>query len=182
MPRLPPVDMSPHTRLRATFCPGVGYSVVTFDQSHSSSSATSCARPVSVPWPISERAIRITQVLSGFTETHALISVPVFASAAPMNGMFIPSARPPAVEVTRNWRREGLFKERFFMSALLVAGGEMHGRADPLIRPAAADIGHRLVDLRVGRFRILLEQRRGGHDLARLAVAALRHVERRPGL
>src|SRR6266478_6553820 len=49
MPRLPPVEKSPHARLRATFWPGVGYSVVTFDQSHSSSSATSWASPVSVP-------------------------------------------------------------------------------------------------------------------------------------
>src|ERR1041385_2864388 len=49
MPRLPPVEKSPHTRLRATDWPGVGYSVVTFDQSHSSSSATSWASPVSVP-------------------------------------------------------------------------------------------------------------------------------------
>ena len=56
MPRLPPVEKLPHTRLRATLGPGVGYSVVTFDQSHSSSSATIWARPVSVPWPISERA------------------------------------------------------------------------------------------------------------------------------
>ena len=46
MPRLPPVEKSPQTRLRATLWPGVGYSVVTFDQSHSSSSATSWARPV----------------------------------------------------------------------------------------------------------------------------------------
>src|SRR5262245_42409795 len=40
MPRLPPVEKSPHTRFRAMLWPGVGYSVVTFDQSHSSSSAT----------------------------------------------------------------------------------------------------------------------------------------------
>ena len=46
MPRLPPVEKAPQTRLRATLSPGVGYSVVTFDQSHSSSSATSWARPV----------------------------------------------------------------------------------------------------------------------------------------
>ena len=58
MPRLPPVEKSPHTRLRATLWPGVGYSVVTFDQSHSSSSATIWARPVSVPCPISERVSR----------------------------------------------------------------------------------------------------------------------------
>ena len=65
MPRLPPVEKSPHTRLRATLWPGVGYSQVTFDQSHSSSSATSWQRPVSVPWPISERATRMTTVSSG---------------------------------------------------------------------------------------------------------------------
>ena len=41
MPRLPPVAMSRHTRLRARFWPGVGISVLTFFQSHSSSSATS---------------------------------------------------------------------------------------------------------------------------------------------
>ena len=74
MPRLPPVEKSPQARLRATLWPGVGYSVVTFDQSHSSSSATSWARPVSVPWPISERAMRITTVSSGRITTQTPIS------------------------------------------------------------------------------------------------------------
>src|ERR671923_2966236 len=72
MPRLPPVEKLPHTRLRATLWPGVGYSVVTFDQLHSSSSATICARPVSVPCPISDRAIRTTTVSSGRITTQAL--------------------------------------------------------------------------------------------------------------
>src|SRR2546430_17718077 len=81
MPRLPPVDISPHTRLRARFCPAVNCSVATFFQSHSSSSTTSWARPVSVPCPISERAIRITQVSLGFTNTQALISAPAAAAA-----------------------------------------------------------------------------------------------------
>src|SRR5258705_5230152 len=40
MPRLPPVEKSPHGRLRFTLSPGVGYSVTTLDQLHSSSSAT----------------------------------------------------------------------------------------------------------------------------------------------
>src|SRR2546429_6540978 len=109
MPRLPPVAMSPQTRLRARFCPGKTCSVATFFQSHSSSSATSCARPVSVPCPISERAMRITQVLSGLTTTQALTSVPaaVAACADPTNGSLNPSARPPpaAVELTMNLRR-----------------------------------------------------------------------------
>ena len=48
--------------------------MVTFDQSHSSSSATIWARPVIVPCPISERATRITTVSSGRMTTQALIS------------------------------------------------------------------------------------------------------------
>ena len=43
------------------------------------------------------------------------------------------------------------------------------------IGAAAADVaGHRIVDVGVGRMRIACEQRRRRHDLARLAVAALR--------
>src|SRR3989442_5203500 len=181
MPRLPPVDISPHTRLRARFCPAVNCSVATFFQSHSSSSTTSWARPVIVPCPISERAMRITQVSLGFTNTQALISVPAAAAvcAAALvrpKGRLKPSARPPpaaAAERRMNLRR--------FMSNL-PSSGQVDRRADALIGAAAADVGHRLVDVLVGRLRVLLQQRRGRHDLSRLAVAALRHVERRPRL
>src|SRR5882672_1972200 len=55
-------------------------------------------------------------------------------------------------------------------------GGAMDRLADFLVGPTATDIGHRLVDLGVGRRRGLLEQRYRSHDLARLAVAALRHL------
>src|SRR5260370_29288378 len=51
MPWLPVEVMLPQTRLRARFCPGVGNSVVTFDQSHSSSSATNWTRPLDVRYP-----------------------------------------------------------------------------------------------------------------------------------
>ena len=107
MPRLPPVEKLRHTRLRATFWPGVGNSVETFDQSHSSSSATSWARPVSVPWPISERAMRITTRSSGWMTTQALISrtAPATCASALPNGMPKPSERPPAAALTRNERR-----------------------------------------------------------------------------
>src|SRR5258705_9489676 len=204
MPRLPPVPISPHTRLRARFWPGVTKSVVTFFHPHSSSSATSWARPVSVPWPISERAIRIWHELSGLTTTHALTSVPGvaarFASAVPMNGRLNPSASPePAAAVlTMNLRRERLVALSlmiFFMIApsrlrfgfTVGAAGELlgrpvHARAHALIRSAAADVGHRFVDVLVARIRIFPQQRRGRHDLARLAIAALRHVEFQPRL
>ena len=130
MPRLPPVDMSPQTRLRARFWPGVIPSVTTFFQSHSSSSATSWARPVSVPCPISERAMRITQVSSGRITTQALTSVSpgaaLCATALPTpNGTLNPSARPPpaaAAEPTMNLRRESvtaLLRIVLFMADLL---------------------------------------------------------------
>src|SRR6266436_794802 len=192
MPRLPPVAMSPQTRLRARFCPGKTCSVATFFQSHSSSSATSCARPVSVPCPISERAMRTTQVLSVLTTTQALTSVPaaVAASADPMNGSLNPSASPPpaAAELTMNLRRERLVVlplSVFFMVVssgfLRHVSGHVHARADALVGAAAADVGHRRVDIGVARLRVFPDQSGGCHDLPRLAVAALRYVERRPG-
>ena len=126
MPRLPPVPISPQARLLARLRPGEMPSVVTFFQSHSSSSATSCARPVSVPCPISERAIRITQVSSGLIATQMLTSVaaPCALAGPTPNGTFNPSARPPpanAAEPTMNLRRVSfvLFsRTRLFMSNL----------------------------------------------------------------
>src|SRR3989442_3674467 len=184
MPRLPPVPISPQMRLRARFWPGVIDSVVTFFQSHSSSSATSWARPVRVPCPISERAMRITHVSSGLTTTQASTSTPaspaVFASADAPNGRRTPSARPPpAAAVPTMKRRREICP---FMSRLLSAGGHVHGRPDALIGAAPANVRHRVVDVLVGRLRLLLQQRRRRHDLPGLAIAALRAVERRPGL
>ena len=47
---------------------------------------------------------------------------------------------------------------------------------------AAADVAaHGVVDVGVGRLRVLLEQRRRRHDLAGLAIAALRHLQLDPG-
>src|SRR5204862_1509532 len=98
------------TRLRARFWPGVMESVETFFQSHCSSSATSWARPVRVPCPISVRAMRIMQESSGLTTTQALTSTPApcgCAEAAP-SGRWKPSAKPPpaAAEPTTKLRRE----------------------------------------------------------------------------
>src|SRR5262244_2446010 len=193
MPRLPPVPISPHTRLRARFWPAVGDSVVTFFQSHSSSSATSWARPVRVPCPISERAMRITQVSSGLTTTQALTSAPAAAapcaSAEPSsNGTRMPMARPPVaaavptMKLRRERARAAARSFGCFMSRLLPAGCHVHRGADALIGAAAADVGHGVVDILIGRLRLLLQERRRGHDLPGLAVTALRDVERRPRL
>ena len=59
----------------------------------------------------------------------------------------------------------------------------MNGGANTLVGAAATDVArHRRVDIGVGRFRCLGEQRCSRHDLAGLAVAALRHVDFHPRL
>src|SRR5258706_3176818 len=90
-----------------------------------------------------------------------------------------PTNRPPptAALVTRNWRREVI------SSLLLSARRALDSLADSHIGTATADVpGHRGVDIAVGRVGLGCEQRRRGHDLARLAVAALRHLQIDPGL
>src|SRR3954469_19477049 len=188
MPRLPPVEKSPHARLRATLWPGVGYSVVTFDQSHSSSSATSWARPVSVPCPISERAMRTTTVSSGRITTQALTSGEPSAArttAGPPNGMSMPSASPaPAAAVPITKARRFIFGLTclFMMRPRSGVGSGVNGFTRLLEGAAPANIGDGLIDIGVGRFRLLLEQRRDRHDHAALAIAALRDVLGDPGL
>src|SRR5258706_5245011 len=147
MPRLPPVEKSPQARLRFTLSPGVGYSTTTVFQSHSSSSATSWARPVIVPWPISERTTRITVALSGRITTQTVISGEPSAArttAGPKGGRRRPKARPPptAAEPTMNERRL-----TFGILIMVAPSGfgrcSVDCRAHLHERPAAADVGHR---------------------------------------
>src|SRR5712691_8386482 len=177
--------MSPHTRLRARFCPGKTCSVATFDQSHSSSSATSWARPVSVPCPISERAMRITTVSSGRITTQALTSgVPSAArtTVGPPNGTSNPRARPaPAAAVPTTKARRLSWGLWFMASSSSVRGG-VNGFTHLLEGAAAADVGNGVVDVGVSRLGLLVEKSCDRHDHAALAIAALRNVIIDPGL
>src|SRR5271166_3826255 len=106
---------------------------------------------------------------------------------------------PPAAAPTRKkWRRDRPLGDgdrwvrrlrasgdRRSSSALLSVRlrGALDRFANAQIGPAAADIaGHRSVDVGFRRVRISREQRGGGHDLARLAVAALHDPQIEPGL
>src|SRR5262245_9498992 len=61
--------------------------------------------------------------------------------------------------------------------------GTMDGLTNALIGAAAADVAaHSIVDISVGGVGLLVEQRHGGHNLARLAVSALRNVFFHPSL
>jgi hypothetical protein len=48
--------------------------------------------------------------------------------------------------------------------------------AHAYVGAAAAQVGHRGVDLAIGRLRMLAQERHRGEDLSALAVAALRHL------
>src|SRR5882762_11245455 len=152
-----------------------------FDQSASSSSASSIGSDVVTPWPISERSTTTSTLSSVPIRNHAFGAKGAATAARPrpVAGRWKPMTRPaPATPAaSRNSRR--------LMCAALMSRslrGAMDGGADALVGAAATNIGHRRVDIGVRGMRILREQGRGGHDLPRLAVAALRHVLRDPRL
>src|ERR1700738_1894864 len=184
MPRLPPVEKSPQTRLRATLWPGVGYSVVTFDQSHSSSSATNWASPVRVLCPISDRAMRMTTVSSGRITTQALTSGEPSAArttVGPPKGISRPSARPVPTAAVPMTKARRLSVGIWFIAASSNVRGGVDCLAHLLEGAAAADIGDGFVDVLVGRLRFLLEKRRHRHDHSGLAISALRNLVVDPG-
>src|SRR3989440_12087485 len=96
-------------------------------------------------------------------------AAPPRIACGPVAGRWKPMTRPATPAVSRNSRR-------VICGALMSRSlrGAMDGGADALVRATATDVGHRRVDVGVGGMRSFREQRRGGHDLPRLAVAALR--------
>src|SRR5438309_9146289 len=88
------------------------------------------------------------------------------------------SPPPSAALALRNCRRE-----RSTVMSGPFLGGVLDSLADPDVRTAATDVPrHCGVDIAVGWVGICGEQRRRGHDLAGLAIAALRHLQLDPGL
>src|SRR6267378_4088293 len=90
----------------------------------------------------------------------------------------IRSPPPSAALALRNCRRE-----RSTVMSGPFLGGVLDSLADPDVRTAATDVPrHGGVDIAIARVGLGGEQRRRGHDLAGLAIAALRHLQLDPGL
>src|SRR5687768_11595978 len=107
-------------------------------------------------------------VSSGRISTQALISATLPSCACASPKLKANAAPPPArADTLRNSLRE-------VMRLLFL--GAVDGGADARIGAAAADAGHRLVDVLVARMRVAPQQRHRSHDLAALAIAALRHL------
>src|SRR6266550_3120222 len=177
---LPPVPCIPNSGLKYCFAAGAN-SILILVQSASSSSARSMGSEVVTPWPISERSTTTTTLSLLPMRSHASAHHGAAGTAArlPAAGTWKPMTRPaPTVPaVSRNSRR--VTWEWSLISGSL--RGAVNGGADARIGPAAADVGHGRIDVGIGRLRVGREQRRRGLDLARLAVAALRHILFDPG-
>src|SRR5882762_9915708 len=90
----------------------------------------------------------------------------------------IRSPPPSAALALRNCRRE-----RSTVMSDPFLGGVLDSLADSHISAAATDVPrHGGVDIAIGRVRVGGQQRRCGHDLAGLAIPALRHLQLDPGL
>ena len=196
--RLPPVSMVRKIRLRRRCSLVDAYSAWTLLQSQPNSSATSMGRPVKLPWPISTRATRMMMVSSGRISIQAVTSG-VFsasarvcsASAKPDFGSVTSNISPPptAAERNKNERRD-MFDICFIgvslsLRPVLRAGflsGSMNGGPNTRIRPTPANIRHGFVDVGIGWVWLFFQQRGGRHNHAGLAIPALRHLMRNPGL
>src|ERR1700730_7225955 len=156
-----------------------------FDQSPSISAATMRGSEVIEPWPISAPALRMVILPSGAMRTHGVTGAlaRVLACACDIRRTpSFPSAMqklmPPNPASTL--RREILVSIMVMTSALPRCA--LDGGDDAVISPAAADIAvHMRDDVGARRLRILGEKLGRLHDLAGLAVAALRHLLGDPG-
>src|SRR5712671_4398008 len=153
-------------------------------QSASSSSAMISGSDVIEPCPISVAADRMVMVPSVAMLTHGLSACPARSTPKVAASARSPSANAndrPAAPIMNRRRETEAKRAILFMSRL--ACGALDRAHDALIGPAAADVGtHVLDDLGAGRLRLLPEQVDRAHDLAGLAVAALRHPFGEPGL
>src|ERR1700740_134926 len=97
----------------------------------------------------------------------------------------MPTARPPAAvaPATMKLRRVSCCLVMIASPLRLHrVGGAMYRAAQARISAATANIGDIGVDIRVRRIGEVLQERDRRHDLAGLAVTALRHVLGDPGL
>src|SRR5262249_22093293 len=111
-------------------------------------------------------------------------SVVSVSRTSPPAGSPKPSSKPPpmAAVAVRKLRREGEASSRVVISQLLGARGLLYCGADTQVSAATTDVaGHRSVDIDIARLCVGSEQRACRHDLAGLAVPALRYIQCKPG-
>src|SRR5882672_2416125 len=111
---------------------------------------------------------------------NAELEAPWAALASPIEGPRVnPISMPPPSDAPalRNWRR--VVMSAAFLVVRHYTRRVLDSFADSHVGTAATDVPrHGGVDIAIGRVRLGGEQRCRGHDLARLAITALRHFQR----
>src|SRR5205809_923644 len=170
-------------------------SIRTFDQSASSSSASSMGNDVVTPWPISERSTTTRTLSSAPMRSQALGANAAAAApriaCRPAAGRWKPMTRPATPAVSRNPRRvicEALMSRS--LRGAMDGGGDAHAgaRRDAVqVDGAGAALGDAAAELGAGepeRVAQHPEERRVGGDVDRFAFTvdgeADRGHERRP--
>src|SRR5580692_752640 len=168
-----------------------GYTIDTRDQSASISSANTMARPVEEPCPISATGMASTMAPSGPMVTQAPTADGAALSARAAAGRTNSAVGSVSAKVSpavpcRKPRRDSVPSETCSilpMTLRSLLGGALDGAEDARIGAAAADVAvHVADDVVAARILVGREQCRGLHDLAGLAVTALRHLQVEPGL
>src|SRR5471032_67760 len=180
----PPVICAPSSALVYT-APTGAISTFTLRRSTPSSSAISIGIDVYTPWPISERAEISVMVLSSAMWTQALgvWMVPAARACSAASGRNTPSVRPVAASAVVLMKSRRVVVMARSSGFAHFRGRRVDGGADAVVGAAAADVAaHGVLDVGVAGIFIRVQQGGGAHQLARLAVAALRHVVRDPGL
>src|ERR1700722_20172459 len=167
-----------------------GYMIDTRAQSASISSANTMASPVELPCPISATGMASTMAPSGLMVTQAPTAAGVAASASAAAGRANSAvgrvkAKVRPAELCRKPRRDNVpfgLRSILPMTSRSLLGGALDGAEDAWIGAAAADVAvHMTNDVVAARILVGRKQRRGLHDLAGLAVAALRYLQVEPG-
>src|SRR5207302_1331767 len=142
-----------------------------------------------------------TNAKGSSTHPSAMPSAPYLGLSSARRAAGNPTARtsPPSADIPTRKPRRLTFANRgglsggaspgaeliessgAFIRRSFLAGRTVDGRANPGVRAAATDVAaHRRVDVGIRWLGSSLEQRSSGHDLAGLAVAALRHADLDP--
>ena len=156
---------------------------------------------VLMPWPTSGFLAMIVTTPSGVILMNALgvkrgwRGACANSSATASSCVAISRPPPASADTRRKLRRVTVVVVAMAYSSPFAAAGlgrrarrrDRRGAVDRLadadIRAAPAHVAvHRLIDVGVGRLRLLLQQRRRRHDLPGLAVAALGDVDLLPRL
>src|SRR5438132_6185621 len=158
--------------------------MATFDQSASISSATMRGSEVMEPWPISAPALRMVILPSGAMRTQGVTGALAKALACACGMRRTPSF-PSAMQKLMPPRAASMLRREMLVSIIMTLAlprCALDGGDDAVVGPASTNIAvHMRDDVGASGLGILGEELCRLHDLAGLAVAALRHLFRDPG-